>query len=443
MSAVDIIRAKRVGGRLTEAQINEFITGVLSGEWQDGQISALLMAIVLVGLDEQETGWLTAAMVGTGERLAAAAFRRPAVDKHSTGGVGDKTSLVVAPLAAACGVDVPMLSGRGLGHTGGTLDKLQAIPGFRVDLGIEEIHEVVNDVGCVICGATEQIAPADRVLYALRDATATVDSLPLICASILSKKLAEGISALVLDVKCGSGAVFADRKQNETLACELVARGRAAGLSTVALLTEMGTPLGLTVGNSLEVAEAVCCLGGEGPDDLRELSVALVGQMLVAAGLGDSAAEAQQKAGAALDSGHAFERFSRMVAAQGGDTNVIDDPTRLPRAAQTRSILSPGKGTIVRLDALGLGRVASLLGAGRQASQDRIEPGAGIRIHRPLGSVVREGDTVLELLAASDELLARAEKVALAAIEVDEGVDVSRSLILGRIDGTPEQGNST
>ncbi|MFP6768905.1 MAG: thymidine phosphorylase [Planctomycetaceae bacterium] len=433
MSAVDIIRCKRDGGRLTAGQISEFISGVLDGEWQEGQVAALLMAIVLVGLDEDESDHLLTTMVETGECFDAAGFQRPTADKHSTGGVGDKTSLVVAPLAAACGIDVPMLSGRGLGHTGGTLDKLQAIPDFRVDLGSDEIRNVVAAVGCVICGATERIAPADRVLYRLRDATATVDSVPLICASILSKKLAEGISALVLDVKCGSGAVFAEREQSETLAHELVARGEAAGLATVALLTGMSTPLGLTVGNGLEVAEAVACLKGKGPDDLRELCLALVTEMIVGVGFEASAPVARRRAEKALASGHGLERLSRMVSAQGGDATVIDDTSRLPGTSHRRPIGSPEEGTIVRLDARILGRVANLLGAGRRSGQERIDPGAGIRILRPLGSTVREGETVMELLAADDELISRAEAIAVSAIGVSGEPHVPEPLILGTI----------
>ena len=309
MAAVEIIARKRAGEKLRRTDVQEFVQGAASGDWAVEQLAAMLMAMAVVGLDYEETGWLVAAMAASGQRIGPDRFDRPAVDKHSTGGVGDKASLVIAPLAAACGLDVPMISGRGLGHTGGTLDKLESIPGFRVGLSVDELVETVRTVGCAICGASEEMAPADSVLYALRDVTATVDSVPLICGSILSKKLAEGIVGLVLAVKCGAGAVFSEVDDAKTLGRALVESGTSSGLPTVALVTDMDAPLGMAVGNAIEVAEAIDCLRGHGPADLRELSVQIVARMLVAGGVCDDLEKSVARAVAALDAGAGLERF--------------------------------------------------------------------------------------------------------------------------------------
>ena len=434
MAAVEIIAAKRAGRPLSRDQLREFTEGAADGGWTDGQLAALLMAIAVVGLDVDETGWLVESMAGTGRRIDPERFARPAVDKHSTGGVGDKASLVVAPLAAACGLDVPMVSGRGLGHTGGTLDKLESIPGFRVELSIDELVEVVGSAGCAICGANDEIAPADAVLYALRDATATVDSIPLICGSILSKKVAEGIGGLVLDVKCGSGAVFAEDAQAEALARTLTASGTAAGLSTVAILTDMSRPLGATVGNAIELAEALECLGGGGPGDLRELSLELVARMLVVGGLSETAGDGIDLATRALDAGDGFERFERMVLAQDGDAGVLTDSDRLIGEAEVVVVRATRGGFVVGLDALVIGQAAAELGGGRGGGGGAVDLAAGVRIVAGVGSEVSEGDAVLELRSRDRKRLEPAAAAAVSSIEIHDEPGVPRGLVLATID---------
>src|SRR5437899_11846634 len=317
MRAVDVIRKKRDGEALSPAEIEEFVTGATTRSWPDYQVSALLMAIVLRGMAAKETAHLTAAMVNSGVKLDLSELPGAKVDKHSTGGVGDKTSLIVAPLVAACGVTVPMMSGRGLGHTGGTLDKLESIPGFRAGLSVDEFRAALRKVGCALIGQTAEIAPADKVLYALRDVTATVESIALISASIMSKKLAEGIEALVMDVKCGRGAFMKNRTDARQLAESLVAIGRGDGVRTEALLTAMDTPLGGTVGNSLEVIECLETLKGKGPSDLEKISVALAARMLWLGGGAATDQEAEIKIRAALTSGHGLEKFREVIAQQG------------------------------------------------------------------------------------------------------------------------------
>ncbi|HXH05745.1 MAG TPA: thymidine phosphorylase, partial [Vicinamibacterales bacterium] len=325
MHAVDILRRKRDGASLTRDEIRFIAAGAASGDLPDYQLAAWLMAVVLRGMTEEETAWLTEAMADSGERLDLSDVPGPKIDKHSTGGVGDKTSLLVAPLAAACGVRVPMMSGRGLGHTGGTVDKLQAIPGFRLDLSAEDVKAALARVGCVMLAQTEHIAPADRRLYHLRDVTATIESIPLICASILSKKIAEGIEGLVLDVKTGRGAFMRREAEARRLAEWLVAIGTRAGLRTEALLTDMDAPLGLAVGNALEVVEAIEALSGRGPDDLVTLSVLLAARMVRMGGLAGSLEEAARRVRDALASGRARETFARMVEQQGADPRVVDE----------------------------------------------------------------------------------------------------------------------
>src|SRR5438132_110284 len=325
MRAVDIIRKKRDGLALEGAEIEAFVRGVTAGDWPDYQAAALLMAICLRGMTPAETACLTRAMVHSGEKVDLSDLPGPKVDKHSTGGVGDKTSLILAPLAAACGVIVPMMSGRGLGHTGGTLDKLEAIPGFRVGLSLPEFRTALRKVGCALIGQTAEIAPADKVLYALRDVTATVESIALISASIMSKKIAEGIEALVMDVKCGRGAFMKNRPDAQRLAESLVAIGRANGVRTQALLTAMDVPLGRAVGNSLEVIECLETLKGQGPADLEALGVALAGRMLLLAGAAAELPQAEAKVREALASGRGLEKFREVIARQGGDPRVVDD----------------------------------------------------------------------------------------------------------------------
>jgi pyrimidine-nucleoside phosphorylase len=333
MRAVDVIRKKRDGLELTPAEIEYFVHGVTAQTWPDYQSSALLMALWLRGMSAEETAALTRAMANSGQQLDLSDIPGPKVDKHSTGGVGDKTSLILAPLAAACGVVVPMMSGRGLGHTGGTLDKLESIPGFRVHLDLQEFKQVLREVGCAMIGQTTAIAPADRILYALRDVTATVESIPLITASIMSKKLAEGIDGLVLDVKSGQGAFMKVRAQARLLADSLVAAGNADGLRTEALLTNMDAPLGFAVGNAVEVEECIATLSGNGPADLEELSVKLAARMVRMAGVKATLEAAEAEVRDALDSGRGLEKFRELIQRQGSDPAIVDDPKRLPHAS--------------------------------------------------------------------------------------------------------------
>src|SRR5687768_4179939 len=325
MHAVELIRRKRDGGALDREQIGFFVSGVTSGSLPDYQASALLMAILLRGMTAEETAWLTDAMVRSGVKVEYPGVEGTPVDKHSTGGVGDKTSLILAPLAVACGAVVPMMSGRGLGHTGGTLDKLESIPGFRTDLSLAALRAAIASIGCALIGQTSEVAPADRKLYALRDVTGTVESIPLICASIMSKKIAEGIGGLVLDVKTGSGAFMKTLDDSRALARSLVAIGEASGVRSEALITRMDAPLGIHVGNASEVIECLEILKGRGPEDTRELSVLLAVRMLIVAGVEQDAAHAEERVRAALTSGAGLETFRRIVENQGGDPRALDD----------------------------------------------------------------------------------------------------------------------
>ncbi len=397
MRAVDIIRKKRDGHALDRAEIEAFVIGVTSRSWPDYQASALLMAIVLRGMSAEETASLTGAMVRSGVQLDLSDLPGVKVDKHSTGGVGDKTSLILAPLVAACGVVVPMMSGRGLGHTGGTLDKLESIPGFRVGLSLPEFHQVLRSTGCALIGQTAEVAPADKILYALRDVTATVESIPLISASIMSKKIAEGIGALVLDVKCGRGAFMKTEADARRLAESLVNIGNANGVRTEALLTAMNAPLGRAVGNSLEVIESLETLKGRGPADLEELSVLLAARMLILAGSATALDEAKAKIRAAISSGAGVEKFRAIIAAQGGDAHVVDDYALLPRAPKQAAFTAPRSGYLAALDAELVGRATMVLGAGRGKVEDVIDPGVGALVLAKPGQEVRAGDSVVEL----------------------------------------------
>ncbi len=397
MRAVDIIRKKRDGHALSPAEVEAFVAGVTSGAWPEYQASALLMAIVLRGMSGAETACLTRAMVHSGVKLDLSDVPGVKVDKHSTGGVGDKTSLVLAPLAAACGVVVPMMSGRGLGHTGGTLDKLESIPGFRVGLSLDEFRAALREVGCALIGQTGEIAPADRKLYALRDVTGTVESIPLITGSIMSKKIAEGIGALVMDVKCGRGAFMKTRPDARRLAESLVATGNANGVQTAALVTAMDVPLGRAVGNALEVIECLETLKGRGPADLEALSVALAGRMLLLGGAAASAEEGEAKVRAALTSGRGLEKFRAVIARQGGDPRVVDDYRLLPAAPERALVRAPRSGYVLDLDAERIGRATMLLGAGRDRVEDTVDPGVGAIALAPRGQRVREGEAIVEV----------------------------------------------
>lgn len=433
MGAVDIIRQKRDAKPLTREEIDVFVGGATDGSWPDYQISALLMAIVLRGMNDQETAWLTTAMAHSGARLDLGSLPGLKVDKHSTGGVGDKTSLVLAPLAAACGVIVPMMSGRGLGHTGGTLDKLEAIPGFRVDLSAQDILAGLADVGCLIVGQTRDIAPADRRLYRLRDVTATVESIPLITASIMSKKLAEGIDGLVLDVKVGRGAFMKTARDAEELARTMVKAGQLAGVRTEALLTRMDAPLGRAVGNALEVVESIETLRGHGPADLTELSVKLAARLVLLAGRASTASDAESVVRHALTSGEGLARFRRMVARQGGDVSVVDDPTRLALAPDRDTVRATRAGYVTGLDAMLVGRAAAALGAGRATAEDRVDHGVGIRVLASLGALVRAGEPMLEIYHRDGLGLRDAVDLAGLAIELGGAPPAPQPLVVGEV----------
>jgi thymidine phosphorylase len=400
-AAVDVIRAKRDGATLSDEQIAWVVAAYTRGVVAEEQMSALAMAIFLRGMDAAETASWTGAMIDSGERLSLR-VSRPTVDKHSTGGVGDKITLPLAPLVAACGAAVPQLSGRGLGHTGGTLDKLESVPGWLAELSTAQILRQLEDVGAVICAATEGLAPADRKLYALRDVTGTVESIPLIASSIMSKKIAEGSAGLVLDVKTGSGAFMKTPEQARELAARLVEIGTAHGVATTALLTGMGTPLGNAVGNAVEVAEAVEVLRGGGPADVVELTVALAREMLALAGLGgvDPAA--------VLASGQAYETWCRMIRAQGGDPDA-----ELPRPRHVHAVKAPRDGVLTALDAYAVGVAAWRLGAGRARREDPVQHAAGIRCLVKPGEPVAAGQPLLELHTDTPE----AVPAALAALE--------------------------
>jgi pyrimidine-nucleoside phosphorylase len=433
MRAVDVIRTKRDGGRLDRGDIERFVAGVTEGTLPDYQVTALLMAIVLRGMDAEETAWLTDAMVRSGVRLDLAEIAGRKVDKHSTGGVGDKTSLVVAPLAAACGVTVPMMSGRGLGHTGGTLDKLESIPGFRTHLSLREMTAALADVGCVMIGQTAEIAPADRKLYALRDVTATIESIPLISASIMSKKLAEGLDGLVLDVKTGHGAFMKTEADSRRLAESLVAIGRAAGVKTEALVTRMDAPLGRAVGNALEVIESVEVLKARGPADLIELSAELAARMIVLGGVAADHLDAMRKVRRAIDSGAGLERFRRIIERQGGDPRVIDEYHRLPTATERDVVRAPHEGFLTTLDAELVGRASVALGAGRDRVEDTVDPAVGLVIHAKPGDRLRAGDAVLELRYRDPSRLELAGALARRAVEIGDEPPMAQPLVVGEV----------
>ncbi|MER6991206.1 thymidine phosphorylase [Saccharopolyspora hirsuta] len=421
-SAVDVIRVKRDGGRLSDEQIDWVVDAYTRGKVADEQMASLAMAILLRGMTSEETARWTAAMVASGEVLALDSVRKPTVDKHSTGGVGDKITLPLTPLVAACGAAVPQLSGRGLGHTGGTLDKLESIPGWRAQLSDEEIRAQLDEVGAVVCAATEGLAPADRKLYALRDVTGTVESIPLIASSIMSKKIAEGVQSLVLDVKCGSGAFMKDLDRARELATALVDIGTASGLRTSALITDMSVPLGRAVGNALEVAEAVDVLRGGGPPDVVELTLALAREMLDHAGLSDvDPAEV-------LADGRAYDSWRRMIKAQGGDPEA-----ELPRARHIDVVTAPEDGVLTELDAFAVGIAAWRLGAGRARKEDDVEHAAGVLCLAKPGDRVTAGQPLLELHTDRPETVPGAREALQGAYEISGADRRSTPLILDRV----------
>jgi pyrimidine-nucleoside phosphorylase len=439
MRAVDIIRAKRDGEALSHEAITSFVRGVTDGSWEDYQASALLMAIVLKGMNAVETGWLTDAMAGSGDRVILDHIPGIKVGKHSTGGVGDKVSIVLAPLAASCGVVVPKMSGRGLGHTGGTLDKLESIPGFRIALSLDEYKKILAEVGCCLISQTENIAPADKKLYALRDVTATIESLPLIAASVMSKKLAEGSTALVLDVKCGRGAFMQRPTDARALARSLVAIGAAAGIRTEAFITRMDTPLGRAVGNSVEIAECIEVLGGKGPADLAALIVRLASRMVLIGGQASGEADAEAKVRAALASGAARDKLRQMITWQGGDAAVVDDVTRLPSARHSHEVTASRAGYVSSLDALLVGRAAVALGAGRDRKSDPVDLSAGILLHKKPGETVAAGEPVMELRYNDESRSGAAVALARQAVVIGDTPPAEAPLVMGWVHETGEQ----
>ncbi|MFC0099360.1 thymidine phosphorylase [Micromonospora marina] len=421
-TAVDVIRAKRDGGVLSDGQIDWVVDAYTRGLVADEQMSALAMAILLRGMTAPEIARWTAAMIASGERLDLSPVSRPTVDKHSTGGVGDKITLPLTPLVAACGAAVPQLSGRGLGHTGGTLDKLESIPGWRAALSNDEFIAQLRDVGAVICAAGDGLAPADRKLYALRDVTGTVEAIPLIASSIMSKKIAEGTGALVLDVKVGSGAFMKNADDARELARTMVELGGAHGVRTVALLTDMSTPLGLAVGNAVEVTESVEVLAGGGPADVVELTLALAREMLDAAGLPDADPEA------ALRDGRAMDSWRTMIRAQGGDP---DAP--MPVANEVEVVTATEDGWIAEVDAYAIGVAAWRLGAGRARKEDPVSVPAGVVLHKRRGDRVRAGDPLFELRAEHAERIPAALAEARRAVRIAPDAPDAPPLVVERI----------
>ena len=408
--AVEVIVAKRDGGELTDSQIDWVVDAYTRGVVADEQMSALAMAILLNGMTRREISRWTAAMIASGERMDFSSLSRPTADKHSTGGVGDKITLPLAPLVAACGVAVPQLSGRGLGHTGGTLDKLESIPGWRADLSNQEMLDQLESVGAVICAAGTGLAPADKKLSALRDVTGTVEAIPLIASSIMSKKIAEGTGTLVLDVKVGSGAFMKDEKTARELAETMVALGTDAGVNTVALLTDMSTPLGRTAGNALEVRESVEVLAGGGPEDVVELTLALAREMLAGAGRDDVDPADRLADGSAMDA------WRRMIVAQGGDPDA-----ELPTGRETQVVTAETDGVVTRMDAMAVGMAAWRLGAGRARKEDPVQAGAGVEIHAKPGEQVRAGQPLLTL--HTDD----ADRIERALASLEGGVEIAES----------------
>jgi pyrimidine-nucleoside phosphorylase len=431
--AIDVIRKKRDGRELSCAEIEYLVGAYTRGEIPDYQVSAWLMAVILRGLTRAETSVLTDAMLHSGDLLDFSEFPAKKVDKHSTGGVGDKTSLILAPLVAAGGLIVPMISGRGLGHTGGTLDKLESIPGFNVNLSVPEFRRVLKACGCAMIGQTSEIAPADRKLYALRDVTGTVESPYLICASIMSKKLAEGIDALVLDVKTGSGAFMKKEEDAVFLAELMVETGERMGKSVVALITNMDQPLGTHVGNSLEVVEVLEVLRGRGPHDLRELCLELAGWMFHLGGAADTVSQGKRNAEQLIVSGKALDKFRQMVALQDGDTRALDDPNKFPQAKYKQDVTSLKDGYIAIMDCEAVGSACVVLGGGREKKEDAIDPAVGIVLHRKIGDRVATGDPLCTVHSNSETRAARAARLLLESYKITHALPTQNKTLVHRV----------
>ncbi|MEE6667402.1 pyrimidine-nucleoside phosphorylase [Pediococcus acidilactici] len=404
MRMVDVIDHKRNGSALTKEEISAFVEGYTNGEIPDYQASALLMAIYFNGMTDEEQANLTMQMLNSGDRLDLSDIPGIKVDKHSTGGVGDKTSIPLAPMVATLGIPVPMISGRGLGHTGGTLDKLEAIPGFEVERSEAEFKKQVRDIKVAIVGATGNVAPADKKIYALRDVTDTVDSIPLIAGSIMSKKIASGTDALVLDVKTGTGAFMKEEADAVKLANALVKIGKSVGMNCMALISDMNQPLGNMVGNALEIQESIAILKGEGPEDITELVMTLGSQMVVLAKKAATLAEARAKLEEVVANGSALEVFRQMIVAQGGDPRVIEDPTLMPQAKYHFELPAPQAGYVTKMTADEIGIAAMLLGGGRQAKTDVIDYAVGIELHKKVGDAVAEGESLLTIHSNTEDV---------------------------------------
>ena len=426
----ELIRKKRDGESLSRGEIETFIAGVTDGSIPDYQIAAMLMAIFLRGFDDEELAAWAHAMLHSGDVLDLSEIPLPKVDKHSTGGVGDKISLPLAPAVAACGVAVPMVSGRGLGHSGGTLDKLESIPGFRVDLGVDRFRRTVAELGLCLIGQTERIAPADRVLYALRDVTATVESVPLIASSIMSKKLAEGIDALVLDCKVGHGAFMKTRQQALALGHAIQAIGASASKPVTVVLSDMDAPIGFAVGNALEVVESIAVLRGEGPADTRELTVRLGAEMLLCGGVVATAEEGAERLARSLDDGSALELFRRLVESQDGDPRVVDDPEGvLPKAKHRTPVVAQRAGQVAAIAAQDVGIAALVLGAGRRRKEDTVDPAVGVEMAVQVGDTVAVGEP-LAFLIHNDRGVDEARQRLLGAFRIDDRAASPGSRIL-------------
>jgi len=440
--AIDVIRKKRDGIELSQFEIEGLVRAYTTGEIPDYQVSAWLMAVVLKGMTRPETAALTDAMLHSGDVLDLSSLPARKVDKHSTGGVGDKTSLVLAPLAAAAGIAVPMISGRGLGHTGGTLDKLEAIPGFNVNLSVAEFRRVLEVCGCAMIGQTAEIAPADRKLYALRDVTGTVESPYLICASIMSKKLAEGIDALVLDVKTGSGAFMKSEKDAVFLAELMVETGERMGKQVIALITDMDQPLGNMIGNALEVVEVIEVLRGAGPEDLRELCLETAAWMLHLGGAAESVAEGKRQSAKLISSGKALEKFRQMLELQGGDARVIDDIKRLPQAQHTMQLTSSRPGYVSSIQCEQVGTACVILGGGRERKEDSVDPAVGIVLHKKVGDRVTAGEPIATIYYNAKAKAARARQLLESSYKIEDSAPATKRPLIHRIIGDKIVGKS-
>jgi pyrimidine-nucleoside phosphorylase len=428
-----LIERKRDGGRLDPSEWRDLVNAYTKGDVADYQMSAFLMACFLRGLDHEETAALTEAMLASGERLELASIGKPRIDKHSIGGVGDKVSLVLAPLIAVLGVAVPMVSGRGLGHTGGTLDKLESIPGMRTNLSLARARAQLEELGCVMMGQTTEIAPADRKLYALRDATATVESIPLIASSIMSKKLAEDLTGLVIDIKRGSGAFLTSFEQEVALANEMISLGDSHGCPVVALVTAMDRPLGRACGNALEVEEAIAALKGEGPDDLVEVTLALGAEMLVLAGVARDTDAARSDMRGALSSGQAANRFRQIIERQGGNPGVLDDPSLLPQAEACELYLAPRSGFVARVEPRAVGRGIIALGGGRSHMADTVDAAVGFVITVKPGDQVQSGEPMASIYARNKDGILAGRAALDVAITVADEAEPPLKLVSHRI----------